>query len=114
MPAVKRSELAAPVLMVRVTAVLWVMVPAYVPVPSAFPSHSKPVTVMFAPMTLLLEPELLSKMATSLLPGTEALFEPPLVVAQLVFAVAAQVFAEPPPTQNLEANLYYSQGLRAR
>lgn len=54
-------------------------------------------------MTELLEPELESKMATSETPGTEALFAPPELDAQFVLAVAAQVFADPPPTQNLLA-----------
>jgi hypothetical protein len=50
-------------------------------------------------MTELPVPELLSKIAMSLVPGTVALLEPPELVAQFVLLVAAQVLALPPPTQ---------------
>ena len=91
-------------LIVKVTEALCVIVPAY-PVP---PVQSNDCTEMLALITEFPVPLLLSKRAASPTPGTLALLPPPDEVAQLVGPVAAHVFDEPPPTQNLEATAYAS------
>lgn len=87
---IPETSLKFPVLTVTVIVVLIVHVPVY-PVKSAL------LTETFAPVTEF-PTEFPSKQTSAEEFGTEALFAPPLEAAQFVLPVAAQVFADPPPT----------------
>ena len=76
---------------VRSVDELWVSVCAY-------PVISKELMVVDAE-SVEAEVELASKQTSSVEVGTEALFAPPELVAQLVFPVAFQAALDPPPTQ---------------